>query len=140
MDLNPGVSGEDSGVMAEDHKVSSPKPDNLHTSPCSISRYQKLLISLTKSLRMNTKGVCSGSLVSNHEYLQAHLILILLILCVRFFILTKNLKMNTKGISIEWYMEMLVCALGAWSGINCRNHKYLQAHFTCKYQNQLSAV
>ena len=49
---------------------------NLHTSPCSIRRYQyakKCLVSLTKSLRMNTKDVCSGSLVSNHEYLQAHL-------------------------------------------------------------------
>ena len=33
VDLNPGVCGEDSGVMAEDHKVSPPKPENLHKSP-----------------------------------------------------------------------------------------------------------
>ena len=32
VDLNPGVRGEDSGVMAEDHKVSSPKPKNLDAS------------------------------------------------------------------------------------------------------------
>ena len=35
VNLNPGVCGEDSGVMAEDHEVSSPEPKNLDTSSFS---------------------------------------------------------------------------------------------------------